>query len=61
VAIGVTALYLVLAAAAHVVFFGFLPLIMSIRAVSRREKLAPAAVVAAVVALIVGIGFFVAR
>ena len=54
-AMGVSALYLVLAAATHIFLLGIVPIILSVRAVSRREKLAPFAVLAAVVALVVGI------
>jgi hypothetical protein len=51
-AIGVTALYIVLAMAAHIVFIGILPVAMAIRAIRQKEQLAPFAVVAAVIAVI---------
>ncbi len=57
-AMGVTVLYIVLAATSGVYFVGILPLMMAIRAVGRKEKLAPVAVVAAVLAIAVGVGVF---
>jgi len=57
-AIGVAALYVVIAVAMHFVLIGILPLMASIRAVRRREPLAPLAVMAAVVALVIGISAF---
>jgi uncharacterized membrane protein YidH (DUF202 family) len=54
----VAALYVVIAVATHFVLIGILPLMASIRAVRRREPLAPLAVMAAVVALVIGISAF---
>lgn len=55
VAIGVAALYVVVAVTSRFVFFGILPILMSIRAVRRREALAPFAVAAAVITLVIAI------
>jgi Protein of unknown function (DUF2510) len=57
-AIGVAALYVLVAVTTHFVLIGIVPLIASIRAVRRRERLAPLAIVAAAVALVVGISAF---
>jgi Protein of unknown function (DUF2510) len=51
IAIGVVALYVLLAVSTHVVLLGIFPVLMSVRAIKRREALAPAAVVAALVAV----------
>lgn len=53
-AIGVAALYLVLAAVTHIVFIGIVPVVLAIRALQQRETLAPLALVAAIVAVVVG-------
>ncbi|HWE55620.1 MAG TPA: DUF2510 domain-containing protein [Acidimicrobiales bacterium] len=58
IAVGVSILYLVIAATAHIVILGILPIGMAIRAMSRKEKLAPVALVFAIVALIVGVAGF---
>jgi hypothetical protein len=49
--IGVVALYIVIAVSTRVVILGILPVMLSIRAVNRKEALAPIAVVAAIVAV----------
>lgn len=54
-AIIVSAIYLALALTIHFVLLGIFPFVSAFRAVQRREKLAPIAVVCAVVAVIVGI------
>ncbi|HMD44713.1 MAG TPA: hypothetical protein VKG43_01040 [Acidimicrobiales bacterium] len=51
----VVALYILVAVSTHLAFIGILPVVLSIRAASRREPLAPLAVVGAVAALVVGI------
>jgi len=55
IAIGVVALYILLAVSTHVVLLGIFPVLMSVRATRRREALAPVAVVAALVAVGVAI------
>jgi hypothetical protein len=52
-AIGVVALYVLIATTTHFVFIGILPVLMSVRAIKAKETLAPAAVAAAVVAVLV--------
>jgi len=52
-AIGVVALYILLAMTTHFVLIGILPVLMSVRAIKAKETLAPAAVAAAVVAVLV--------
>ena len=47
--------YLFLAFEAHLVFIGILPVLMTVRAFSRKEKLAPVAAAVAAVAIIIGI------
>ncbi len=54
-AAGVATLYIVVAVASHLVFFGILPLILSIRAWQARETLAPLAIVVTVVAILVSV------
>jgi hypothetical protein len=54
-AIGVVALYVLLAVTTHFVLIGIVPIMLSVRAVKAKETLAPAAVVAAVVAVVVAI------
>ena len=54
-AIGFSVLYLVLAALTHIVFIGILPVVLAIRALQQRETLAPVALAAAVVAVVVGL------
>ena len=55
IAAGVVALYVVVAFALHVVFFGILPVGLAIRALGRKEPLAPVAIAAAVIAILVAI------
>ena len=45
------AAYIVLALTVHVVLLGILPVLLAIRAIKSKDRLAPAAVVAAVVAI----------
>jgi hypothetical protein len=52
-AAGVVALYVVLALTTGVVLLGIFPVILSVRAIGRKEPLAPIAVVAAIVAIAV--------
>lgn len=52
-AIGVVVLYVLLAMTTHFVLIGILPVLMSVRAIKAKETLAPAAVAAAVVAVLV--------
>lgn len=58
IAVGVSILYLVIAVTTHFVILGILPIGMAIRALGRKEKLAPVALVLAVIALVVGITGF---
>jgi hypothetical protein len=53
ITVGVSALYVLLAATSHVVFIGVLPALMAFRSFQAKEKLAPVAAVAAVVSIIV--------
>jgi hypothetical protein len=55
VSVGVVAIYLVLALTVGVVFFGILPVLLSIRSVRVREPLAPLAIAAAVVAVVIAV------
>ena len=52
---GIVAVYLVLAAATRIVFIGILPIVMSLRSQQRREPLAPLAIGAAVVSVIIAL------
>ena len=52
-AIGVVALYILLAMTTHFVLIGILPVLMSVRAIKAKEALAPAAVGAAIIAVLV--------
>jgi Protein of unknown function (DUF2510) len=54
-AAGVATLYIIVAVVAHLVFFGILPLILSIRAWQARETLAPLAIAVTVVAILIGV------
>jgi hypothetical protein len=54
-AIGFALLYLVLAAVTHIVFIGILPVVLAVRALQQRETLAPVALAAAAVAVVVGV------
>ena len=58
-AVGVAALYVLIAVTAHVVFFGILPILFSVRAYRAREPLAPLAIAAAAVAVVVAIASLV--
>lgn len=51
--LGVVAVYLVLAVATHIVFIGIFPVLMAVRSIRAREPLAPVAITAAVIAVIV--------
>lgn len=55
-AIGITVLYILLAATTRVYMLGIFPLMTAIRAAGRKEKLAPVAIIAAVVAIALGVG-----
>jgi hypothetical protein len=50
---GVVAVYILLAMSTHIVVLGILPVVLSVRAVRQREALAPVAVIAAIVAVLV--------
>jgi hypothetical protein len=52
-AIGVVALYVLLAMTTHFVLIGIVPVMLSIRAIKAKETLAPVAVAAAVIAVVV--------
>jgi hypothetical protein len=52
---GIVALYLVVAATTGIVFIGIVPILMSIRSLRRQEPLAPFAIGAAVVSLLVSV------
>jgi hypothetical protein len=52
---GVAVLYVVLAVESRFVFIGFVPILMSVRSFQAREKLAPVAAGAAVVAVVVSL------
>ncbi len=54
-AIGLAALYIVIALSAHVVFFGIVPVVTAVRAFRRREALAPLAAVAAGLSVVVAV------
>jgi amino acid transporter len=53
ITIVVAAIYIAIAAASHVVFFGFLPAVMTYRAFQAKEKLAPLAALATVVSIVI--------
>ena len=55
IAIGVVAVYILLAVSTHVVLLGIFPILMSVRATKRREALGPVAVIAALIAVGVAI------
>jgi Protein of unknown function (DUF2510) len=55
-ALGVVALYLVLAAATHIVLLGIFPASLAYRAVRRREPFAFVAVIAAIVGVVLTVG-----
>lgn len=50
---GIVALYIVIAIASKIVFIGILPLLMSFRSYRAKEQLAPLAIGAAIVAIVV--------
>jgi hypothetical protein len=52
-AIGVVALYVLLAVTTHFVLIGIVPIVLSVRAFKAKETLAPAAVGAAIIAVLV--------
>ena len=58
-ALGVVALYLVLAAATHIVLLGIFPASLSYRAVRRHEPYAFVAVIAAIVGVVLSVGALV--
>lgn len=60
-AIGVAALYVLVALTSHVVLFGIVPAAAAVRAFKRREPLAPIAAVAAGTAILVAIAVISAR
>jgi hypothetical protein len=53
ITLGVVALYVVVALTVHVVFFGILPILMAFRSRRAREPLAPLAIGAAILAVVV--------
>jgi uncharacterized membrane protein len=55
ITLGICALYLALALLTHIVLIGILPIFMSSRAVRAKERLAPVAVVVAVLVIVVSI------
>jgi len=57
-AIGVAAIYVVLAISTRVVFLGIFPALMCLRAFQRKEALAPVALVASVVVIAIAVAFF---
>jgi hypothetical protein len=60
-AIGVAAAYILIAVTTHIVFFGIIPIMASIRAANRREPLTAFAIAAAVVAVAVAVGSLALR
>jgi hypothetical protein len=60
-ATGVAILYIIVAITSHLVFFGILPLLFSVRAWQARETLAPLAIAASVVAILVSVIALTAR
>jgi hypothetical protein len=52
-ALGVVAVYIALAVVTHFVLIGVVPVLLAVRAVQRRETLAPLAIVAAAAAVVV--------
>lgn len=55
ITLGVVALYVLIEWKAHVYVLGVLPVVMSIRSKSRNEPLAPVAIIAAAVAVLVAV------
>jgi hypothetical protein len=54
-AVGVAAIYVLIAVTAHIVFFGILPILFSVRAYKAQEPLAPLAIAAAAVSVVVAV------
>ena len=54
-AIAVVAVYVLIAATTRVVVLGIFPLLLSFRAFQRREALAPVALIAAIVAVVIAL------
>jgi Protein of unknown function (DUF2510) len=54
-AIAVVAAYVLLAVTTHFVLIGIVPIMLSVRAIKAKETLAPAAVIAAVIAVVVAL------
>ena len=52
IAMGVAAAYIVIAMTAHIVFVGIIPIMLSIRAFKAQERLAPVALIAAIIAVV---------
>jgi len=52
IAIGVAAAYILIAMTAHIVLIGVIPIMVSIRAFKNRERLAPIALIAAILAVV---------
>lgn len=55
IAIVVAAIYIGIAMATRFVFFGIVPLLMSMRAARAREQLAPLAIAAAVLTIVIAV------
>jgi hypothetical protein len=55
ITLGIVACYVLIAWKAHIFVLGILPVVMSVRSKSRNEPLAPVAIVAAAVALLVAV------
>lgn len=53
--LAVVAVYVVIAATTHIVMLGILPVLLSFRAMRRREMLAPFALVGALAAVLIAI------
>jgi hypothetical protein len=53
IAMGVAALYILIAMTSHIVIMGVIPVMLSIRAFKSRERLAPVALIAAIIAVVV--------
>jgi hypothetical protein len=51
-AMGVAAAYILIAMSAHIVFIGIIPIMLSVRAFNSRERLAPFALIAAIIAVV---------
>ena len=60
-AMAVAAAYILLAVTTHFVILGIIPLAMAIRAMNRKEQLAPIALAVAIMALVIGIAGFAGR